>query len=114
MARACGIRIGPRRFELFVLDGSPKKPKVVASASGSYPAGEEGPAAAARALKEAVRAHSVPRDNVGVAIDGHSAAFRKVQLPFSDPNKIEPVLKFEVESQLPQFAIDDVVVDFHV
>ena len=23
MARSCGIRIGPRHFELFVLDGSP-------------------------------------------------------------------------------------------
>lgn len=114
MARACGIRVGPRRFELFVLDGSPKKPKVVASTSGVFPTGEDAHAAAVQALKEAVREHGVPRDNVGAAIDGRCAAFRKLQLPFSDPGKIESVLKFEVEGQLPQFNIDDVVVDFHV
>ncbi len=34
MAKACGLRIGSRRFELFVLDGSPKKPKIVSSLAG--------------------------------------------------------------------------------
>ena len=29
MARSCGIRLGPRRFELVVLDGGPKKHRIV-------------------------------------------------------------------------------------
>ena len=37
MAKSCGLRIGPRRFELFVLDGNPKKPKVVSSLAGEIP-----------------------------------------------------------------------------
>ena len=31
MARSCGIRIGPRRYELVVVDGSPKKHKISAA-----------------------------------------------------------------------------------
>lgn len=115
MAKACGLRIGPRRFELFVLDGSPKKPKVVASLAGEIPPDELDPlGAAAHALKAAIKKHGVPTDNVGLVIDARSAAFRNVNLPVADPSKIESVLKFEVESQLPQFSIDDVVVDYYI
>ncbi len=115
MAKACGLRIGPRRFELFVLDGSPKKPKVVASLAGEIPPDDDDPlGAAGQALKQAIKKHGVPTDNVGLVIEARSAAFRNVNLPVSDVSKIESVLKFEVESQLPQFSIDDVVVDFYV
>lgn len=114
MTRACGIRIGPRRFELFVLDGSTKKPRIVTAVAGDYPAGEDGAEAAAQAIGAALREHKVSTDNVGVAVECRAAAFRRLQLPFGEQSKIEPVLKFEVESQLPQFSIDDVVVDYHV
>jgi hypothetical protein len=71
-------------------------------------------ASAAAALKDAAKKHSVPTDNVGIAVDTGKAAFRTMKVPFSDREKIEEVLKFEVESLLPQWNIDDVVVDFHV
>jgi hypothetical protein len=54
----------------------------------------------------------VPHDNIGVAIDTGLAAFRTIKVPFSDKAKIEDIIKFEVEGQLPQWNIDDVVVDF--
>jgi Tfp pilus assembly PilM family ATPase len=121
MARSCGLRLGSRRFELVVLDGSPKKSRVVASAVGDLPrvgapgtegsdeAAEESAAIIARAIKQ----HAVPTDNIGLAIDTGLAAFRPLKMPFADRAKIEAVLKFEVESLLPQWSIDDVVVDFH-
>ena len=37
MARTCGIRIGPRRYELVVLDGSAKKHRIVAFQTGEFP-----------------------------------------------------------------------------
>lgn len=114
MARSCGIRIGPRRFELVVLDGSAKKHKISAYMSGELPrTGEDPVATAAAVLREAVKQHNVPRDNVAVAIDTGLAAFRTIKVPFTDDAKIEEVLKFEIEGQLPQWNIDDVVVDFH-
>ncbi|MBI5362165.1 MAG: pilus assembly protein PilM [Planctomycetes bacterium] len=116
MARSCGLRIGPRRFELVVLDGSGKKHKVIATHAGEFPkaeAGADAAALAADALKEALKQLNVPKENVGVAIDSRLAAFRTIKMPFSDKAKIESVLKFEVEGMLPQWNIDDVVVDFH-
>ncbi len=115
MARSCGIRIGPRRYELVVLDGSSKKHKIAAYSAGELPPpGEDGSSGATDVLKEALRAHRVPRENVNLAIDTANAAFRHLTLPFGDRSKIAQVVKFEVESQLPQWNVEDVVVDFHV
>src|SRR5436190_4883917 len=115
MARAAGIRIGPRRFELVVLDGSAKKHRITAYMAGELPREGDDPIGSAGAvLREAVKKHGVPHDNVGVAIDTGLAAFRSIKVPFADKDKIEDVLKFEVESQLPQWNIDDVVVDFQI
>lgn len=113
MARSCGIRIGPRRFELVVLDGSPRKHRITAFKTGELPRGGENPAAqAAAVLKQAAKECNVPSDNVAIAVDTGLAAFRTIKMPDLDESKIEAVLKFEVESELPQWNIEDVVVDF--
>ncbi|MFT7485789.1 MAG: hypothetical protein ACI9F9_001639, partial [Candidatus Paceibacteria bacterium] len=115
MAKVCGLRIGPRRFEIVVLDGSPKKPKIITTLAGEIPPDELDPiGAAAHAIKSTLRAYKIPTDSVRVVIESRSAAFRTVTLPITDISKVESVLKFEVESQLPQFNIDDVVVDFQI
>jgi Tfp pilus assembly PilM family ATPase len=112
MARSCGIRIGPRRFELVVLDGSARKHRLTAFTTGEYLPGDEADAVAA--LKDAVRAHNVPLDSISIAVDSGLAAFRSLRMPMTDDAKIEEVLKFEVEGELPQWSIDDVIVDFVV
>lgn len=114
MARSCGIRIGPRRFELVVLDGSPKKHRITAFKTGELPrGGEDAVSEAVSVLKAAAKECNVPSDNVAIAVDTGLAAFRTVKMPDLDEGKIEAVLKFEVESELPQWNIDDVVIDFH-
>jgi Tfp pilus assembly PilM family ATPase len=118
MARSCGIRLGPRRFELVVLDGGPKKHKVLTTLSGDLPrrSGDAAADAAARAaaLKEALKQQQIPLDSVAVAVDTGLGAFRTIKVPFADKAKIEEVIKFEVESHLSQWNIDEVVVDFEV
>ena len=42
------------------------------------------------------------------------AAFRRTTLPLTDRTKIDAVVKGEIEGDLPQFDIDEVVVDYHV
>lgn len=114
MARSCGIRIGPRRFELVVLDGSPKKHRITAFKTGELPrGGEDAMSEAVSVLKAAAKECNVPSDNVAIAVDTGLAAFRTIKMPDLDESKIEAVLKFEVESELPQWNIDDVVIDFH-
>jgi len=113
MARTCGIRIGPRRYELVVLDGSSKKHRIVAFETGEFPQGGEDPLSDAVAtLKAALKATAAPLDSTAIAIDTGLAAFRTIKLPDLDESKIEQVIKFEVEGELPQWNIDDVVVDF--
>jgi len=110
MAKACGLRIGPRGYELVLLDGSAKKHKVVASEAGELSLADAD--GAVNVLKDLASRHDIPKDGLRVVIEGGLAAFRKVNLPINDDDKIEKVVKFEVESELPQFNIDDVVVDW--
>lgn len=115
MARSCGIRVGPRRFEIVILEGNAKKHRITAFLAGEFPVGEENPdAAAAAMLKQAAKDLEVPLDSTALAVDTGLAAFRTVKLPFVDRQKAEEVIKFEVESLLPQWDIQDVVVDFIV
>ncbi len=115
MARSCGIRLGPRRYEVVVLDGSPKKHKIAAFEAGEFdPHAGDWVKAAAATLKDVAKRLSLPRDNVGLVIDSGHAAFRRLSMPFSDKEKIEQVIKYEVESELPQWNIDEVIVDWHM
>lgn len=115
MARSCGIRIGPHRYELVVLDGGPKKHRILGWSAGVFEDDGEDPLASrAKQLQAALASVKAPKDNVRLVVDSGMAAFRRLTVPFSDPAKIEQVLKFEIEGDLPQFNIDDVVVDYHV
>jgi hypothetical protein len=113
MAKTCGIRVGPRRFEIVVLDGTAKKHRITAFRTGEFPQGGDNPMAdAVQTLSDAVKDLGVPSDSIGVAIDSGLAAYRTLKLPVLDESKIAEIIKFEVESQLPQWNVGDVVVDF--
>lgn len=112
MAQSIGIHIGERQYHLLALDGGLKKHKVVCAISGEIPPGEEGLEVLVDELKEAVKENKLSADSVYLACDSGLAAFRNLTLPFDDRAKIEEVIKFEIESDLPQFDIDQVVVDF--
>lgn len=115
MARACGLRLGSRRYEVAVLDGTSKKPKLVDSFAGDLPPHTPEFAKQRRAaLKAVFKRVGKGVDNLGVALDVRGAAFRRQNVPLADASKIEAVLKYEVEGQLPQFNIDDVSVDWMV
>jgi hypothetical protein len=112
MAKSCGIYIGLRRWAVVVLEGNAKKHHVILQQSGTIPSGEDSVNSTARDLREVAKKVKVHSENIGLAIDSGLASYRTLSLPFDDPSKIEEVIKFEVESDLPQWDIDDVIVDF--
>ena len=114
MAKTCGIHIDQRRFHFLILEGSAKKHRVGAYDSGEIPPGEDPVEVVAGALRDFVKTNKVKADGVGLAVDSGLAAFRELTLPFDDRAKIEDVLKFEIENDLPQWDIDEVAVDFVV
>ncbi len=114
MARSLGIHIDQRSFHVVALDGSAKKHRLVAGASGSVPLDQDPVGAVTDALKKVVREHNLKPESVAIAVDSGIAAFRMLTVPFDDRGKIEDIIKFEIESDLPQWDIDDVIVDFLV
>ena len=119
MARTCGIRIGTRRVELLVLDGSAKKPKLVGYGWDPIAVDEDGAPdldGVGDQLKDLGKgiADKVSSDETQLVIDSGAAVYRHLSLPFADKPKIEEVLKFEVESKIPQWDIDETLCDFHV
>jgi hypothetical protein len=112
MAKSCGIHISQRRWAVVVLDGNAKKHRLVHQRVGAIPISDDPVGATARELKEALKGVKVPAENIGLAIESGLASYRTLSLPFDDEAKIEDVIKFEVESDLPQWDIDDVIVDF--
>src|SRR5262245_11526690 len=111
MSQTVGIHLGERTFHLVALEGSLKKHKLLCAASGEIPSGEGAAQAVIERLKELAKEHKLRADSVYLAIDSGVAAFRNLTLPFDDREKIEEVIKFEIEGNLPQFDIDQVVVD---
>ena len=114
MSQSIGIHLGERTFDLVALEGGLKKHRVVCAVAGEIPSGEDAAQALVERLKELSKEHKLKADSAYLAIDSGVAAFRNLTLPFDDHAKIEEVLKFEVEGNLPQFDIDQVVVDFLV
>src|SRR5688572_23533388 len=114
MSQSIGIHLGERTFHLLALEGGLKKHKVLCAVSGEIPVGEDAAQSLVDQLRELAKEHKLKADSVYLAIDSGVAAFRNLTLPFDDQAKIEEVLKFEVEGNLPQFDIDQVVVDFLV
>lgn len=112
MATTCGIHIDGRRYHLIALDGSARKHKVTAAVSGEIGIDEDPITSVSQALRRAIKDHKIKKGEVQLAVDSGLAAFRTLTLPFDDRAKIEDVLKFEVENDLPQWDIDDVLVDF--
>jgi len=87
---------------------------VLCAASGEIPTGEGATEELIEALRDVVKQNKLNPDTVNLAIDSGVAAFRNLTLPFDARDKIEEVVKYEVEGNLPQFDIDAVVVDFLV
>ncbi|MHC4374985.1 MAG: hypothetical protein ACYS26_00160 [Planctomycetota bacterium] len=115
MASTVGIHFGARRLQLIQLDGSPKKPKFVRALEGLCPADEaDEEARLAAGLKLALKQDKKgwPDDNVRISVPADLGVFRHLALPFAEKAKIEEVLKFEVESEIPQWDVDDLVCDF--
>jgi hypothetical protein len=114
MASSCGIHLDRHHLSVVVLDGSAKKHKLTTYATVEIPPGEDPVVVGAAALRDVLKGQKIPGDSIGLAVDSGLAAFRMLSLPFDDRSKIEDVIKFEVESDLPQWDIDDVVIDYLV
>lgn len=116
MSRTTGLRLGTRRFEIVALEGSAKKPKLRGLAAGRSAEASAGLQGQKEALAELVKAQrkALEAEEIALSIDGGLGIYRHLSLPFAEREKIEEVIRFEVESKIPQADIENLVVDFFI
>ena len=117
MARATGIEISESAVAVVELDGTPRKWKVNGAArtliETAAESGEERIKAVAAACKASMKGAKAGREQVALGISASLAVVREIPLPFTSPEQIQKVIKFESESHLHSCDIDDVVVAWH-
>jgi len=112
--RSLGISIRPDGFDFAICDGTLKKYSVAAAGSGLIPTDSTDPARdLGKALAAALKSSGATKyDRLTVAAPSLDSPLRELSLPFSDRDKIMQVLKFEVESEIYHFEIDELVSDY--
>ena len=112
MPRAVGVELTETAVRLLVLEEGGKKAKVVAFHQAPIPAGADVPweDRAAQALKDAFTATKAPRSRVVTAVDSGLAILREVALPFKGEDQIRRTVRYELESQVHNYSIEQLVV----
>ncbi|MEE9394102.1 MAG: pilus assembly protein PilM [Planctomycetota bacterium] len=112
MARATGVQISGSAVRIVDLEGSGKKFKIRGfGESAIAPDVERGPALA-KAVKDAFKTAKASREHVILGIPTRDCIIREITIPFSNPDQIKKVIKFESESHLHSCSIDEVVICF--
>jgi Tfp pilus assembly PilM family ATPase len=115
------------RVRAVEIDGSAKSPRVKSfTAVDVPPPAPPAPPAEGAASADLVRhgygdalaalaaARRFAKDPAGIAIASLDCTFREIDLPFTTPEQIDRVVKFEAESHLQLVDIDSVVVSYQL
>jgi general secretion pathway protein L len=112
--KVIGVDLGEYSVKVAVLETSFRQSTLVDFIERPIPLGDEPllerSAATLGELLAAANLHDVV---TYAAIPGDQASIRVLDLPFSDPKKLDQVIGYELESQIPH-AIEEVVLDHQV
>ncbi len=109
------------RVRAVEIDGSAKSPRVKSFTAVDVPPPAPPAEGAepvrhgyAEGLAALAAARRLAKDPAGVAIASLDCTFREIDLPFTTPEQIDRVVKFEAESHLQLVDIDSVVVSYQL
>ncbi len=114
--QAIGVDISGGVVRAVLVEGSTKKCTVLEIGEALIePASADEPytSTLARALKSAFSQLTGSKDSVAIVIDSPHCAYRELTLPFVGDEEIRKVVKFELESHLQQWNIDEVIADVY-
>ncbi len=110
--RSLGISLEPDGFTYALVEGTAKKHTLKLVGGGSFaPLDPEPTRALGRALSAGLKKVGKV-DRSALTLPSGGTVLREISLPFSDRDKVEQVLKFEIESDLYHVDVEDVVCDF--
>jgi general secretion pathway protein L len=112
--KVLGVDLGAHSVKVAVLETSFRQATLVDFLTRPLPPGEETTLVrGARALGELVAEHRLGDAIAYAAIPGDQLSLRLLELPFTDEKKLEQVIGYELESQIPH-SIEDVILDHQV
>jgi Tfp pilus assembly PilM family ATPase len=114
MARAVGLELTPAHVRILSLEQAGKAMKILQFHQASIPAGEAPwEERAAAALKQAFADSKVPRSRVFAALDSGDAILREVSLPFKGDDQVRKTVRFEMESLIHNYTIEQLIVSHY-
>ena len=121
MPTQLAVDLSRLRVRAVEVDGTAKTPRVKSFTAADVPPAPppvEGEPALRTSYSEALQAlaarRRLARDPAAVAIATLDCTFREIELPFTTPDQIDRVVKFEAESHLQLVDIDSVVVSYQL
>src|SRR5436190_3307723 len=111
MARSVGLELTPAHVRILSLELAGKVPKILQFHQAPVPAGETPwEERAAAALKQAFTEAKISKSRVVAALDSGDAILREVSLPFKGDDQIRKTVRFEMESLIHNYTIEQLVV----
>ncbi|HLF94388.1 MAG TPA: hypothetical protein VJB14_13075 [Planctomycetota bacterium] len=112
MGRAVGIELTESSARILSLEQNGKKSRILQFHEAPIPHDPAVPweARAAAALKQGLSDAKIPRGRVVCALDSGDAILREVSLPFKGDEQIRKTVRFEMESLIHNYTIEQLVV----
>jgi len=113
MGRAVGIELTATSARILCLEQDGKATRIAQFHEAPIPAPTPDlpwDQAAARTLKQALADARIPRGRIVCALDSGDAILREVNLPFKNEDQIRKTVRFEMESLIHNYTIEQLVV----
>lgn len=114
--RSLGIELNREKIKLLELEETGKRPRILQylhtplQVEGDRPWGEQ----VIPVLKGLIQNLQRKPDRIVISLDSSEAIVRELRLPFTHPDQIRKVIKFEVEQYIHNYAIDELIVDYYI
>jgi len=114
MARSVGVELTPAHVRILSLEHTGKASKILQFQETAIPGGETPwEERAVQALREAVTVSKIPKGRIVAALDSGDAILREVSLPFKGDDQIRKTVRFEMESLIHNYTIEQLVVSHY-
>lgn len=111
MARSVGIDLGAYSTKVVGLETAGKGYRIYHFSDTPVPQSAE-EASPSDLLASTFKDGRLPRDQAVLGLDAHASVIREITVPFTSKEQIRKIIKYESESHLFSFGIDEVIVDF--
>ncbi|HEV3029026.1 MAG TPA: hypothetical protein VG457_15725, partial [Planctomycetota bacterium] len=114
MARSVGLELTAAHVRILSLELAGKIPKILQFHQAPVPPGDAPwEERAAAALKQAFADTRISRGRIVAALDSGDAILREVSLPFKGDDQIRKTVRFEMESLIHNYTIEQLIVSHY-